>query len=61
MLCQEGLEEEAYTDEELKRKGKHIDSSCLGTFVCHYVPPIQMQVLHRHLKKKFPRHILISS
>ena len=42
MLCQEGLEEEAYTDEELKRKGKHIDRSCLGTFICHYVHPIQM-------------------
>ena len=42
MLCQEGLEEEAYTDEELKRKGKRIDISCLGTFVCHYLHSIQM-------------------
>ena len=42
MLCQEGLEEEAYTDEELKRKGKHIDISCLSTFVCQYVHPVQI-------------------
>ena len=60
MLCQEGLEEEAYTDEELKRKGKRNDISCLSTVVSQYVHPIQIYVL-RLYKKKFLRHILISS
>ena len=60
MLCQEGLEEEAYTDEELKRKGKRNDISCLSTAVSQYVHPIQIYVL-RLYKKKFLRHILISS
>ena len=59
MLCQEGLEEEAYTDEELKRKGKRNDISCLSTVVSQYVNPIQIYVLRLH-KKKFLRHILIS-
>ena len=59
MLCQEGLEEEAYTDEELKRKGKRNDISCLSTVVSQYVHPIQIYVLRLH-KKKFLRHILIS-